>query len=227
MNRGLWRGIVSRWNPLPTAAHARSVRGKLMRVVLVTTAIAVTVAGIAMLTHDLTAYRQSWAVDLSNEASILALSTAPALAFDDHVVAERNLSALRARPRVKIAAIYSQDGNLYASYVRENGSAPPRVPRITGVHVNGQRIEVAQPVVRSGESLGTIYLRAEYDVLGRLVTYLEIFALVTLLSMLVAYAFSRRLQKVITEPLEAMTSVAHNVVNRRDYSLSTQKDHGR
>jgi PAS domain S-box-containing protein len=223
MNRRVWHGIFSRWNPLPTAADARSVRGKLMRVVLVTTAIAVAVAGIAMLTHDLTAYRQSWAVDLSNEAAILALSTAPALAFDDHVVAERNLSALRARPRVKVAAIYSQDGNLYASYVRENESAPPRVPPITGVRVRGQRIEVAQPVVRSGESLGTIYLRAEYDVLGRLVTYLEIFALVTLLSMLVAYAFSRRLQKVITEPLEAMTSVAHNVVNRRDYSLRAQK----
>jgi PAS domain S-box-containing protein len=224
MTRHHWDRLLAQWNPLPTAASARSsVRGKLMRVVLVTTGIAVAVAGIAMLTHDLTVYRQSWAVDLSNEASILALSTAPALAFDDHVVAERNLSALRARPRVKIAAIYSQDGNLYASYVRENESAPPHVPPIAGVHVSGQRIEVAEPVVRSGESLGTIYLRAEYDVLARVVTYLEIFALVTVLSMFVAYAFSRRLQKIITQPLEAMTSVAHNIVNRRDYSLRAQK----
>jgi PAS domain S-box-containing protein len=224
MTRRPWDRILARWNPLPSAASARSsVRGKLMRVVLVTTAIAVAVAGIAMLTHDLTVFRQSWAVDLSNEASILALSTAPALAFDDHVVAERNLSALWARPRIKIAAIYSQDGNLYASYVRENQSAPPHVPPIAGVLVSGQRVEVAEPVVRSGESLGTIYLRAEYDVRARVVTYLEIFVLVTALSMLVAYAFSRRLQKVITEPLEAMTSVAHSIVNRRDYSLRAQK----
>jgi PAS domain S-box-containing protein len=224
MSRRLWNRVIGWWNPLPTAASAqRSVRGKLMRVVLVTTAIAVAVAGIAMLTHDLTVYRQSWAVDLSNEAAILALSTAPALAFDDHVVAERNLSALRARPRVKIAAIYSQDGNLYAAYARENESVPAHVPPISGVHVSGQRIEVAQPVVRGGESLGTIYLRAQYDVLGRVETYLEIFALVTLLSMIVAYAFSRRLQTVITAPLEAMTSVAHGIVNRRDYSLRAQK----
>jgi PAS domain S-box-containing protein len=224
MNRRLWDRVISRWNPLPTAASARrSVRGKLMRVVLVTTAIAVTVAGIAMLTHDLTVYRQSWAVDLSNEADILALSTASALAFDDHVVAERNLSALRVRPRVKVAAIYSQSGSLYASYVRGDDSAPSHAPPIAGVHVSGRRIEVAKAVVRSGESLGTIYLRAEYDVLPRVVTYLEIFALVTVLSMLVAYAFSRRLQAVITEPLEAMTSVAHNIVSRRDYSLRAQK----
>jgi PAS domain S-box-containing protein len=224
MSRRLWNRVIGWWNPLPTAASAqRSVRGKLMRVVLVTTAIAVAVAGIAMLTHDLTVYRQSWAVDLSNEAAILALSTAPALAFDDHVVAERNLSALRARPRVKIAAIYSQDGNLYAAYARENESVPAHVPPIAGVHVSGQRIEVAQPVVRGGESLGTIYLLAQYDVLGRVETYLEIFALVTLLSMIVAYAFSRRLQTVITAPLEAMTSVAHGIVNRRDYSLRAQK----
>jgi PAS domain S-box-containing protein len=224
MKRRFWHRVIGSWNPLPTAASARgSVRGKLMRVVLVTTAIAVAVAGVAMLTHDLTVYRQSWAVDLSNEADILALSTAPALAFDDHVVAERNLSALRVRPRVKVAAIYSQNGNLYASYVREGASAPAHVPPIAGVRVNGWRIEVAKAVVRSGESLGTIYLRAEYDVLPRVVTYLEIFALVTVLSMLVAYAFSRRLQTVITEPLEAMTSVAHNIVSRRDYSLRAQK----
>jgi PAS domain S-box-containing protein len=223
--RGFWNRIIGPWNPLPTAESARgSVRGKLMRVVLLTTAIALVVTGIAMLTHELTVYRQSWAADLSNEAAILALSTAPALAFDDQVVAERNVSALQARPRVKIAAIYGADGVLYASYVREGEpAAPPRVPLITGTRVSGDQVELAQPVVRSGEALGTIYLRARYDVAGRVKTYLEIFAVVMLLSLAVSYAFSRGLQQVITEPLEAITSVARNIVNRRDYSLRARK----
>ena len=223
--RSFWNRIIERWNPLPTAESARgSVRGKLMRVVLLTTAIALVVTGIAMLTHELTVYRQSWATDLANEAAILALLTAPALAFDDHVVAERNLSALQARPRVKTAAIYGADGDLYASYVREGEPPPPsRVPLISGTRVSGEQVEIAQPVVRSGEALGTIYLRARYDVAGRVETYLEIFAVVMLLSLAVSYAFSRGLQQVITEPLESITSVAHNIVSRRDYSLRARK----
>jgi PAS domain S-box-containing protein len=223
--RGFWNRVIDRWNPLPTAASARgSVRGKLMRVVMLTTAIALVVTGVAMLTHELTVYRQSWAADMSNEAGILALSTAPALAFDDQVVAQRNVSALQARPRVRTAAIYRADGTLYASYVREGESPPPaRVPIITGIRVSGDQVEIAQPVVRSGESLGTIYLRARYDVAARVKTYLAIFAVVMLLSLAVAYAFSRGLQQAITEPLEAMTSVARNIVNRRDYSLRAKK----
>ena len=223
--RGYWNRLIARWNPLPTAESARgSVRGKLMRVVLLTTAIALVVTGIAMLTHELTVYRQSWATDLSNEAAILALSTAPALAFDDKVVAERNVTALQARPRVKIAAIYGADGDLYASYVREGEPAPPRrLPLISGTRMSGDQVEIAQPVVRSGEPLGTIYLAARYDVAGRIRTYVEIFAVVMLLSLAVSYAFSRGLQQVITEPLESITSVAHNIVNRRDYSLRARK----
>jgi PAS domain S-box-containing protein len=225
MSISFWRQLLQIGNPLPTAARVRrSVRAKLMRVILVTTVIALCFAGAAMLTHDLSVYRHSWASDLSNDASILALSTAPALAFDDHEVAQKSLEALRSRPRLLTAALYSADGSLYASYSRTGTDiAPVRVPPISGVIVSGERAELAQPVVRSGEVLGTIYLRAQYDVAERVEAYLGIFALVMLLSLGVAYAFSRQLRTVITEPLDAMTVVARQIVDRRDYALRARK----
>jgi len=61
--------------PLPSFVGVRNtVRGKLMRVVLLTTLIALFVTGFAMLTVDLTRFQKSWASDLSTEASILAVS---------------------------------------------------------------------------------------------------------------------------------------------------------
>ncbi len=156
---------------------------------MLTTAIALLVAGmLAMLTHDLSVYRKSWVSDLSTEASILALSTAPALAFDDREVAQRNLAALRVRPAVLVAALYSPDGALYASFVRQGVLPPaPRLPITSvGTHISGQYVDLSQPVVFNGERLGTIYLRARYDLMGRVTAYLGIFALVTLLSMIVA-----------------------------------------
>jgi PAS domain S-box-containing protein len=192
-----------------------------MVVVLVTTAIAVLLAGIAMLTQDLLLYRRSWVADLSTEARILALSTAPAIAFDDEAGAERNLAALQPRTAVLAAAVYATNGNLYSAYVRPGEPPPPAHLSLPadGTRVDGDRMELTQRIVRNGETLGTIYLRARYDVLDRVEGYISIFALVTLICMGVALALSNALQKSITEPLRAMTTVARQIVDRRDYSL--------
>jgi PAS domain S-box-containing protein len=204
-------------------AH-ESIRGKLMRVVLITTAAAVLVAGLAMLTRDLTVNRLSWAQDLANQATIIGLATSPALAFDDHAAAERYLTALRARPRILMAALYDADGRLYASYVKDPQFIPsPQVPVIDGNRITGQQVEIVQPVVRGAETLGSLYIKGQYDVMSRVTAYISIFGLVMALSLFVAYLLSRRLQRVITEPLEAMAHAAREIVERRDYSLRARK----
>jgi len=200
-----------------------TVRARLMRIVLLTTGLAVLLAGAAMLIQDFSFYRSSWAENLRNEAEILAFSTAPALEFDDFEVAERNLSALQARAEMRVAALYSAHGNLYASYVRPGADAPPaRVPP-AGLRIAGDHIEMMRPVERHGEVLGYIYLRARYDLWNRLDTYVGIFVLVTFLAVAFAYVFSSQLQQGISEPLDSMAGVARQIVSRRDYSLRARK----
>lgn len=201
-----------------------SVRRKLFSTVLVTTAIALLVAGLAMLAHDLQVSRRAWAADMATEASILALSTAPALAFDDRAVAERNLSALQARHDILATALYRPDGRLYADYVRPAAVPLPVLLRTPeGTHVRGEQIEVVQHIQHNGEWLGTIYLRAHYDVLGRMKAYLGILTFVTLLGMFIALAFSVGLQRMISQPLESIAIVARKVVEERDYSLRVEQ----
>jgi len=207
-----------------TEKQQDSIRGKLMRLVLITTAAAVLVAGLAMLTRDLTVNRLSWAQDLANQATIIGLATTPALAFDDHAAAERYLTALRARPRILMAALYDSDGRLYASYAKDPQLVPsPQVPTFNGNRISGQRAEIVQPIVRGAETLGSLYIRGQYDVMSRVTAYIGIFGLVMALSLFVAYLLSRRLQRVITEPLGAMTRAAREIVERRDYSLRAKK----
>ncbi len=210
----------------------KTMRDRMMRVALITTAIALLVAGGAMLANDLSVYRRSWAADLETDATILALSIGPALAFDDHVVALRNLSALRARQSILAAALYSANGRLYAQYTQDGVALPAPQLKISGhaTHLFANRAEVTQPIVQNGEFLGTIYLRAQYDVIDRVKAYLGIFSLVTLASMGVALVLSSALQRAIIEPLDAIADVARRVVNQRDYSLRakpvTDKDIG-
>jgi len=208
----------------------RTVRGKLLRVVMLTTLVALIIAGIAMLTSDLAAYRRSWASDLTTEADILALSTAPALSFDDHQLAEQDLMALRVRPGLRVAALYDDRGTLYAAYVAPGEGAPeaqigPRQLAALSGHARmfGERVDVFKRVERRGEWLGTVYLRARYTVIGRLQVYLGIFVLVTIGSLVLALILSRRLQEAITAPLAAMAQVARHVIQNRDYSLRAEK----
>ncbi len=216
------------WNRFPDVWEAAltrrgTVRARLMRVVLLTTAIAIGLAGLAMLTHDLLVYRSSWASDLSTQAAILALSTAPALEFDDHDLAQRNVSALKVRREVLSAAIYTANGDLYASYARGGADLPRHLRNGEFLRVHGGSAELAQPIRRAGATLGFIYLRAAYDIWGRVGAYLGIFLLVTLPSMAVAFLLASRLQRRITEPLDSVAGAAREIVAHRNYAIRAKK----
>src|SRR6187402_661331 len=98
-----WRGVLSIGNA------KRSLAGKLMVVMLVTTAIALASAGAALLYTDLRDNRAAWAEDLRTEAAILALGVTPALSFNDREYAQRSLDALQARESIIAAALYDAD----------------------------------------------------------------------------------------------------------------------
>src|SRR5262249_4336648 len=128
---------------------------------------------------------------------------------------------LQVRPSVLVAALYTTSGKLYASFVRRGETSPPVQLQavVRTARVAGRSVELIQPVMQDGRRLGTILLRAHHDIGARALAYLGIFALVTLMSMLVALLLSTALQKDITEPLDSMANVAREVVTRRDYSL--------
>jgi PAS domain S-box-containing protein len=223
MTQAKHRGAAATsWEALKSVRHIRrSVRGKMVGLVLLTTFIVLLVSGIAILIHDLAVYRSSWASDVATEANILALSTAPAMAFDNHEIATRDLEALQARSSMLVAALYKPDGTLYAQYVRTGEHPPPRhgPPIAEGVIIHGERVEIAQRISYNKEFLGTIYLSTHYDVNSRVHAYLGIFAFIAGLSLPLALVLSASLQRTITVPLEAIANVAQQIVRRRDYSL--------
>ena len=202
-----------------------SVRGKLAGIVLLTTVIVLLIAGVALLVHDLSVYRNSWAVDVAAQARILAQSAAPAMAFDDRKEARRSLEALQARPAIRAAALYTAADQLYAQFARKGELPPgPHPPAgLRGLSVSGERVEFAERIEFNGENLGTLYVRAHYDVLGRINAYLGIFAFITGLSLVAALFLSAALQRLVTIPLEAIGLVARQIVHQQDYSLRVEQ----
>src|SRR5688572_8154107 len=206
--------------------HARrSLSGKLMVVMLTTTVIALAAAGAALLFTDLRDNRAAWAADLNTETAILSLSVQPALSFDDRENAQRNLNALQARASISAVALYAADGTLFAQYVRpDQVSSPDRVPALApGVHIDGGRVELMRSVVQDGEYLGTIYLRAQYDVNARVRAYLSVLGAVMVIGLIAALLASSWLQRVVSRPMESMAHVARQIVEQRDYSFRAER----
>jgi PAS domain S-box-containing protein len=215
----LFRALVS-------MRHARrSLSGKLMIVMLATTAIALAAAGTALLLTDLKDNRAALADDLSTEAGIISLAVQPALSFNDRELAQRTLNALQARPSIQAAGIYSTDGALFVQYSRPGSlSTPLRLPRPEpGVHIDGGHIELVQPITLGTELLGAIYLRAQYDVNARVRAYLSVLGAVMFIGLVAALLAGAWLQRVVSKPMESMARVAQQIVERRDYSFRAEK----
>jgi signal transduction histidine kinase len=201
----------------------RSIRQKLVIVVLAPTLLGLLVAVAAMVAYDLRLYHRSWIADLTTQAELIARTSAPALAFDDARVAKENLDLLRYRPKVHAAAIYNAKGRLFASFTAEPGTEFPRLPEADGTRIEGDKLIVFKRIVSDREILGTVYLQAEYELFDRLLGYLGIAGLVTLGALAAALFFSLPLRKKVIHPLLAIAEVAREVTEKRNFSLRAQK----
>jgi signal transduction histidine kinase len=206
-----------------SAGGPRSVQQKLVGMVLLSTVAAVLVAIAAMVLYDLRLYHTGWIADVSTQAELLGRTSGPALAFDDARAARENLELLRYRGEVRAAAIYDAKGRLFASYAPAGETDFPSLPEGDGVRVEGDNLVLFKRIVGESEILGTVYLRTSYALFERLYGYLGIGMVAGLVSLLVAYGLSRRLQRAVTEPLRAIGAVAQQVSHERNYSLRVRK----
>ena len=202
----------------------RSIRRKLMSVVLLTTLVALVISLGTIVVYDLRAYHRNLVADISTQAELLGHMSSAALAFDDERLALENLNLMRIRPRVTAGALYKADGSLFASY-RANTQTDPLPAQVgkEGENIAGKSVELFKPIVDNGELLGTVYLRADYELAGRTVDYLAIALGVTVLALLVALLLLRRLDHVITQPILDIADVAREVIETGDYSRRARK----
>lgn len=201
-----------------------SLRHKLFGVVLLTTLVALVIALGAMTAYALRAYHRGLIADMTTQAELLVRATAPALAFDDPRVAVENLGLLRFRPGVAAAAIYTARGALFARYVRAGEEHRfPKLPDPEGLHIEARDLILYKRVVSNGEILGTVYLRADYELLDRVLDYLGIAGAALVAAMAVAFLMSAWLQRVVTRPILAIAGVAREVVEHQDYSRRAEK----
>jgi signal transduction histidine kinase/CheY-like chemotaxis protein len=201
-----------------------SVRRKVMVITIVTTFAALLVSVVALLSYEAREYRNFLVNDLTTQADILAVNTAPALAFNDPEAADANLALLANRSGIVAAAIYTLDGSLFATYQRADSEVRfPASVRTRGPQVEGHDLTFVHPVISNGELLGTVFLQAQYELAGRIQDYLLILGGIMAVSLLVSALLSLWLQGSVTGPILAVTNVAQKIVRDRDFRLRARR----
>jgi signal transduction histidine kinase/ActR/RegA family two-component response regulator len=196
----------------------------MMLVVIVTTLAALLFTAIILVAYDVKTYQRSWVNDLATQAEILGRAAAPALAFDDPMSAYHYLSLLRARPQIQAAAIYDANGSLFATYSRDDtGQEFPTEIRPDGSRIENNQLVLFRRILEGEEQVGTVYLRARYELFERLQSYLVIVGIALVASLVIAFLMSYWLQSAVTQPILEVSDVAHQVTERKDMSLRARK----
>lgn len=202
----------------------RSVRGKLLLVVVITALVALVIAGAALVTYDVRKYEESRVEDLDTLADVLAAAAGPALAFKDSKEANESLALLRVRPTILAGALYSTDDKIFASYSPDRLGPRELLDGAQSGHlIKGNRIVLVKPVMEKGERVGSLYLVAKYETAKRLRDTLGIVGAVLLFSLLCAVVASTWLQRTFMKPILDMTNASRHVMEERDFSVRVRK----
>lgn len=206
-----------------------SIKRKLTLIIMLTSGVALLLACAAFVTYDLVLFRRSLTRNLAVLADIIGANSTAALSFDDPATAEEILAALSAEQHIVTASIYTRDGAVFATYVRNDrkGAVVPPEPRDDSFAFGADHLGLFRRISFAGERIGTVYVQSDLEeVRLRMHRFVGIVVSVMLASSLVAFVLSSRLQRVISMPILQLAHTARVVSQERNYSVRAVR-HGR
>lgn len=204
---------------------SRSIAGRLMRMTLLVSGVALFLAYISFLAYDLYSLHQNLISSLEAEASLIGGNSVTALLFNDREAAEVMLSSLHDSRQVRSALIVRADGIPFATYARDGSSRPIIEERLApGQSINhwakGHDVLVGTTILFQGKAVGAVYLLAETsDVARRTGRFGLISAGMLITCFALAYLATYAIRHLVTDPLTELAKTAQIVSRYKDYAV--------
>ncbi|OUD13855.1 response regulator [Thioflexithrix psekupsensis] len=199
-----------------------SIKRKLILIVMLTNSIALLTASIFFAANELNSLRTAMIRDHGILAKILGANTTASLSFFEADSATVTLSALSAEPHVVAAVLYNAQGDVFAQYVRENNNTRFKAPLVApeGHRFSSNRFELFDVINVNNKDIGTIYIQSDLEkIYGLLWEYTGIIFTILLISTLIAFVISARLQALISRPILHLVEIADRVSHNSDYTI--------
>jgi signal transduction histidine kinase/DNA-binding response OmpR family regulator len=203
-----------------------SIKRKLRLIIMTNVGAALVLASTAYFSYDLVALRKGTKSDLTILAQIIGSNSTAALSFNDANSAQEILKALKAKPRIVSALIYTNDGKILGKYLRDEADheflAPK--PQPDGITFRHDRLDLFHQVVLDGQVIGTVYVESDLEEMHSLIKrYAEIALFSILASLILAFLIASKLERVISEPILHLAVTAKVVSAEKNYAVRAVK----
>ncbi len=206
-----------------------SIRQKLTWMNMLVSGAALLLACAAFAAYELEDFRATMVRGLSIQAQIVGTNSASALLFDDPTAARANLAALNAAPHIRSAGVYTPDGQLFASWLRDPGDKlavaarmdqEPPAGQIEYSRFTSNQLILVRVIVFQGKRVGIVLIDSDLgEVRDRLVRYGGIVAVVLVMSLMAAFIFSTIFQRTTARPIAQLVETARIVSREKKYSV--------
>jgi signal transduction histidine kinase/CheY-like chemotaxis protein len=181
------------------------------------------------LIFDLHSFRARKVYDLKSTADLLSSNANSALGFGDSEAGDQIVEAMRVRPGIRTAILYTLDNKILAWYVRRDLTgkyAPPKEPPAS-VLWSPDALSFSETVFLEGKPVGTIYLEDDLsDVHDRMIHFVWTSTIMALACLFFVYLLSLRLRQTIARPVYGLAEVARKVASGNNYSLRAEEGPG-
>jgi signal transduction histidine kinase/CheY-like chemotaxis protein len=219
-----------------------SIKNKLTAIMMLTTGSVMVLASAAFILIEVIGVRRAMLQELSALADVIGTNSAAALTFNDAAAAESTLAALRSKPGIVAGYVLTPAGKVFAQFLRPDAASGPglnikgpgkgesasgvdlqRALR-AGYHHWDTYLNLFRPITIDGERIGIIYLRSNFEELGRNIRNVLITTgLIGLALMPIGWLLAYRLQRVISEPIVQLIGTMKRVSAEKNYALRAEK----
>jgi signal transduction histidine kinase/DNA-binding response OmpR family regulator len=204
-----------------------SFKWKLTLSLMVTSVVSLLTACAAFVFYDSFLFRQSMVKELQTTANVISAGSQLAVRSRDKAAVDKALSALKDKEQIVAAVVYSNDETPVSWYLKKDtGETVPPKPSQLQNSFEGDYLGIFRPIVSdAGLRIGTVYLKADVaqQLQGRFNRYANIVAMVMLISCLVAFLISYKLQPLVAKPVLDLVRTAKVVTEKKDYLVRAQK----
>lgn len=196
------------------------------------TTLALVLASSISLITQISSYKKELTEEVNIYAELISRNAASSIAFDDNLTEEENLSGLSVAKFIENVHIYRTDLNdelsFFASY-NKTGIAPitamySRIEELATPILSGSTFEVIRPIVLNDRVLGYAYVRSSAAALDDLTARsLLITITVLIITIVVCFFLTLKLQKSITVPIENLVNLVQRISRQQDYSGRAEK----
>ncbi len=209
-----------------------SIKRRLMVIMTITSVLALLLASAAFFVYSYNSFRGKLVQDQGTLADTLKATVTNALVFNDHELANQILAGLEMQPNVITAAVYDDEQNKVAEFVRDGRTWPSERPaevggdghRFLSDETGAEVLEVHRSLFFRSREVGSFVIRANLDeIRQRLTDYSKILVAVLLGVSWIALMVASYLQRSVSVPVLRLAKVARAVSVRKDYSLRAER----